>query len=68
MSKASRGIRAQRQRKAASRWQSLTPINKKGRDPRQGRPSEKRTYGIVEAVARSGGPASPYPTSRANPD
>ena len=47
MSKASRGIRAQRQRKAASRWQSLTPVNKKGRDPRQGRPFEKRTYDIV---------------------
>ena len=44
----SRGIRAQRQRKAANRWQSLTPVNKKGRDPRQGRPSENRTCGIVE--------------------
>ena len=67
MSKASRGIRAQRQRKAASRWQSLTPINKKGRDPRQGRPSEKRDHAIV-AVAKSGGLAGPYPASRINPD
>ena len=48
MSKASRGIRAQRQRKAANRWQALTPINKKGRDPRQGRPFEKRAYDIVK--------------------
>ena len=68
MSKPSRGRRAQRQRKTANRWQSLTTINKKGRDPRQGRPFENRAYGIVEAVARSGGPASPYPTSHANPD
>ena len=51
MSKASRGIRAQRQRKAANRWQALTPINKKGRDPRQGRPSENRTYAIVKPSA-----------------
>lgn len=48
MSKASRGRRAQRNLKAASRWQNLTPINKKGRDPRQGRPSEHRSHDIVK--------------------
>ena len=48
MSKASRNRRAQRQSKAANRWQTLAPINKKGRDPRQGRPFENRAYDIVE--------------------
>ena len=48
MSKPSRGRRDLRQRKASMRWQSLTTINKKGRDPRQGRPFEEREYDIVE--------------------
>ena len=58
MSKPSRGRRAQRQRKTANRWQSLTTINKKGRDPRQGRPFEDREYDIVKPSreARQGQP------------
>ena len=67
MNKASRGRRTQRQAKTARRWQTLTPINKKGRDPSQGWPSEKRDHAIV-AVAKSGGLAGPYPASRINPD
>ena len=57
MSKASRNRRAQRQSKVASRWQSVTPIKEKGR-PRQGRPSENRTYGILKPSreARQGQP------------
>ena len=56
--KSPRGRRAQRQGKVANRWQSLTPINKKGRDPRQGRPFENRAYGIVKP-SREGLPPLP---------
>lgn len=51
MSKPNRGIRAQRTVKAANRWQATFQPNKKGRDPRQGRPSENRTYAIVKPSA-----------------
>ena len=58
MSKPNRGIRAQRTVKAANRWQATFQPNKKGRDPRQGRPFEDREYDIVKPSreARQGQP------------
>lgn len=45
-----------------SKWTGTTlwtdEINKKGRDPRQGRPFENRAYGIVKP-SREGLPALP---------
>ena len=67
MNKASRGRRTQRQAKAARRWQTPTPSNKKGRDPRQGRPFEKRAYGIVEPSRKAGGLQALIPLNAQTP-
>lgn len=48
MSRSARGIRAQRQRKQARKWDDLTSVNKKGRFPARNRPFETDTHAILK--------------------